>query len=152
MVIRPTDVAYDIWRWHTFHCCCPDGRLKGRLVPLIQNEMPKKKKKLQQIPLCSGGHKAICLDFNYEGLWERGTLGSSMNHCHSASLPLFSWIKTLPAQVASLLVIKKPRKCCFHFLVGAERISQIAECLFFPPENSGWEQVKHESKPQETCY
>lgn len=116
----------------------------------------QKKKKLQQIPLCSGGHKAICLDFNYEGLWERGTLGSSMNHCHSASLPLFSWIKTLPAQVASLLVIKKPRKCCFHFLVGAERISQIAECLFLwtsiPPENSGWEQVKHESKPQETCY
>lgn len=48
----------------------------------------KKKKKLQQIPLCSGGHKAICLDFNYEGLWERGTLGSTMNHCHSASLLL----------------------------------------------------------------
>lgn len=43
---------------------------------------------MQQIPLCSGGHKAICLDFNYEGLWERGTMGSTMNHCHSASLPL----------------------------------------------------------------
>lgn len=32
-------------------------------------------REIQQIPLCSHGHKAICLDFNYEGLWERGTLG-----------------------------------------------------------------------------
>lgn len=41
-----------------------------------------------QIALRSAGHKAICSDFNYEGLWERGAPGSTMNHCHSASLPL----------------------------------------------------------------
>lgn len=82
VVIRPADVACDIWRWHTFHFCRPDGRLKGSL------ESKWKAKQERQTPLRSAGHKAICSDFNYEGLWERGTLGSAMNHCHSVSLLL----------------------------------------------------------------
>lgn len=95
VVIGPADVACDIRRWHTFHFCRPDGRLKGSLVPLSQNEKPKK----------CGGHLCALLvtrpyaqtlimrDSGGEGLWAPPWI--------TATRPLFRWIKTLPTRLAS---------------------------------------------------
>lgn len=134
VVIRPADVACDIWRWHTFHFCCPDRQLKGSL------ESKWKTKQVRQTPLRSAGHKAICSDFNYEGLWERGTLGSTMNHCHPASPSLDK-----NAAHAGRLFFLHTKWSCFHFPVGAGWISEIVACLLF------WTLRRHCCDPSGAC-
>lgn len=152
MVIRPADVACDIWRWHNFHFCRPDGGLKGSLVPLSQNEKPNN---------CGGYLSALLVtrpyaqtlirrDSGREGLHH----GSTMNHCHSASLPL----DKNDAHAGRLCFLHTNRgwKRRFHFPVGAEWISKFAECLLFwtfrrrycDSSHTSWtEPFKLESRP-----